>query len=324
MMLHRRVALAGLLALSALAHAQEPVTAWPSRPVKVLLTVSAGSSSDIAMRMIGQAMSSRLGQPLVMENRPGAGGVLGATAVARSAPDGYTLGLITTSHVINPAVVKDIPYDSLKDFTPISLLASGGMVLLANAATPYRSVQDLVAAAKSHPKQIAYGSSGNGGLLHLYTAQIEHQAGIELLHVPYKGLTPMVQDLVGGQVQVGIAALPAAQAFLGSGQLRALAVTSKTRMSALPNVPSLAEIGFPGYDSTGWMVLVAPAGLPTAMQSRLHAAVKGALADPKVAEALAQASMDAVGASPADTVKFLRAESDKHLSTAAKIGLKPQ
>ena len=308
------------LALAAPAHAQPR---YPDRPIKVVLAVSAGASSDIAMRLIATAMGNDLQQPLVIENRPGAGGVLAAVAVAKAPADGYTLGLVTNSHVINPAVIRNIPYDTLGDFTPITLMAQGGMVLLAHPSLGVQSFKTLTALAKAQPGKLSYGSSGNGSLLHLYTAQIERDAGIELNHIPYKGLTAMVQDLVGGQIQIGMAALPATASFIQSGQLKPLAVTSKARMPGLPNVPTLAESGLPGYDNNGWLVLVGPKGLPPAIVARLHAAVQAALADPRVREGLAKASMDPTGASPEETARVLQADLERHMATAARIGLKP-
>jgi tripartite-type tricarboxylate transporter receptor subunit TctC len=298
--------------------------AYPDRPVKVILAVGAGASADIAMRVIAAAMSAQLRQPLVIENRPGAGGVLAASAISRAPADGYTIGLVTNSHVINPAVVKNLPYDTLRDFTPISLLAEGGLVLLATSSLRVQSFRDLVALAAKRPGALTYGSSGSGGLLHLYTAQIEHDAGIQLRHIPYKGLPPMVQDLVAGRVDIGMAALPATAAFIQSGQLNPLAVTSGSRMTSLPNVPTLAESGLPGYDNNGWMILLGPKGLPPGVVARLHAAVKVALADPKVLEALSRASMDPAGTTPEETARVLRADMDRHMATAARIGLKPE
>lgn len=310
-----------VLPLAGSAHAQAK---YPERPVKVVMAASAGSSSDLAMRVIAEAMSRQLRQPLVIENRPGAGGVLAASAVSQSPADGYTLGLITNSHVINPAVIKNLPFDTLRDFTPITLLNQGGMVLLANAALPVHNFADLVALARKRPGFVTYGSSGSGGLLHLYTAQLEHDAGIELRHIPYKGLTPMVQDLVAGQIDIGMAALPATATFIASGRLKPLAVTSKARLPALPNVPTLAEAGVPGYDNNGWMVLVGPKGLAGTTVATLYAAAKAALADPKVAETLTKASMDPVGSTPEETARLLQSDLERHLATARRVGVKPE
>jgi tripartite-type tricarboxylate transporter receptor subunit TctC len=314
------LALAAVVPLAS--HAQQP--AWPNRPIKMIAPVSAGSSIDIVMRSVVQAMSVHLGQPIVIENRTGASGVIGTTVIARAPADGYTLGVVSINHVINPAAMKDIPYDTLKDFTPISTVASGGMVLLAHPSLNVRTWQEFLEAAKKAPGQITYGSSGNGGLLHLFTAQVEHQAGIDLRHIPFNGLAPMMQNLTGGHVQVGMAALPAAQPFIASGQLRVLAVTSRSRMSAVPQIPSLSELGLSGYDSTGWMALVGPAGLPAAIQNRVHDALKLAMADPKVAETVAAAGMEAIASTPEQAARFMRTESEKHLASALRVGLKPQ
>lgn len=297
---------------------------YPDRPIKVILAVGAGASSDIAMRIIAESMSKNLNQPLVMDNRPGAGGVLAASAISKSPADGYTIGLITNSHVINPAVIKNLPYDSLRDFTPITLLAQGGMVLLANASVQVQTLPELVARAKKAPGKLTYGSSGSGGLLHLYTAQMESDAGIQLHHIPYKGLPQMIQDLVAGQVDIGMAALPASVGFIESGKLKPLAVTSKARMTGLPNVPTMAEAGVPGYENNGWMVLVGPKGLPGDVVARLHGAAKAALADPKVVEALSRSAMDPVASSPEETARTLQSDLERHLATAKRIGLQPE
>lgn len=311
----------GMLLAASAASAQSK---YPDRPIKVVMAVSAGASADLTMRVIAEAMGRQLQQPLVLDNRAGAGGVIAAVAVGKAPADGYTIGLITNSHVINPAVVKNLPFDSLRDFTPITLLAQGGMVLLANSSLQVQSFPELVALAKSKPDELTYGSSGSGGLLHLYTAQIEHDAGIRLRHIPYKGLTPMVQDLVGGQVNIGMAALPATMGFIENGKLKPLAVTSRARMAGLPNVPTLAEAGLPGYENNGWMILVGPKGLPDDVIASLHAAAKAALADPKVVETLAKASMDPVGSSPDQTARVLRTDLERHMSTAKRVGLKPE
>jgi tripartite-type tricarboxylate transporter receptor subunit TctC len=319
--LHAIAVSVGLLLATSSGLAQ---TRYPAQPIKVIMAVAPGASSDLAMRVIGEAMSRQLGQALVLDNRPGAGGVLAAAALSKAPADGYTIGLITNSHLINPAVIKNLPFDTLQDFAPITLLTQGGMVLLANPSLRVETFPELVALAKKRPNQITYGSSGVGSLLHLYTAQIEHDAGIELRHIPYKGLTPMVQDLVGGLVEVGMAALPATTAFIESGKLKPLAVTSKTRMPSLPNVPTLAEAGLAGYDNNGWMILVGPKALPREVAVRLRTAAKAALAEPKVMEALAKSSMNPVGATPEETARVLQTDMQKYMSTARRIGLKPE
>jgi tripartite-type tricarboxylate transporter receptor subunit TctC len=271
-----RSALVVLLLISAVeAVAQQ---AWPARPVRLVVPLSPGGFADVPARLLTPRLSAALGKQVFVENRPGAGGTIGADFVAKSAPDGHTLLLVATPHVISAHLYRSLPYDSLKDFAPVAQIASGPYALVVNPKElPVSSVRELIAAAKARPGKIDYASSGNGSAQHLVGALFNTMAGIDLNHVPYKGSGPAMQDLVGGQVQVSFAGIPNVLSQVRNGRLRALAVTGAKRWSELPDVPTIAEAGVPGYEADLWLALAAPAGTPAEIIQRLHAEVGKAL-----------------------------------------------
>jgi tripartite-type tricarboxylate transporter receptor subunit TctC len=303
-----------LLFVFVLAAFAVPVDAqtYPSRPVRIVVPLSPGGFADTPARMLAPRLSAQLGRQFFVENRPGAGGTIGADFVAKSAPDGHTLLLTGTPHVISAHLYKTLPYDALKDFTPVALVASGPYALVVN---PQRlqvdSVRELIAAAKAQPAKIDYASSGNGSAQHLVGALFNSMAGVELNHVPYKGSGPAMQDLISGQVSVSFAGIPNVLGHVKSGRLRALAVTTPKRWSELPEVPTLAEAGVAGYEATLWLNIAGPAGLPAEIVQRLHGEIAKALQDPELQASFRAAGVEATVLAPEPLAAFMRAEHEK-------------
>jgi tripartite-type tricarboxylate transporter receptor subunit TctC len=299
--------LAGL-ALAAAAPAAHAQDAWPSRPIKIVVPFAAGGTSDILARTIGEKLQAELKQTVIVENKAGAGGVIGADAVAKSAPDGYTLLLGTiASHAINPALNPKMPYDAAKDFAPIDLLGSIANVLIVGAAQPYKNVQELVVAAKAKPG-LPFASPGQGSSQHMSGEAFELQAGIDLTHVPYKGSGPAVQDVIAGQIPMSFETATVALPHIQSGKLRALAVTPARRSKVLPDVPTMQEAGIAGFDVASWQALYAPAGTPPAIVNRLNAEVEKILAMPDVKSKLEGLGLEHAPNSPAQFAAFGQAE----------------
>ena len=303
-----------LLFVFVLAAFAVPVDAqtYPSRPVRIVVPLSPGGFADTPARMLAPRLSAQLGRQFFVENRPGAGGTIGADFVAKSAPDGHTLLLTGTPHVISAHLYRSLPYDALKDFTPVALVASGPYALVVNPQRlPVDSVRELIAAAKAQPAKIDYASSGNGSAQHLVGALFNSMAGVELNHVPYKGSGPAMQDLISGQVSVSFAGIPNVLGHVKSGRLRALAVTTPKRWSELPEVPTLAEAGVAGYEATLWLNIAGPAGLPAEIVQRLHGEIAKALQDPELQASFRAAGVEATVLAPEPLAAFMRAEHEK-------------
>ena len=285
---------------------------YPSRPIRLVVPLSPGGFADVPTRMLLPRLSAALGKQVIVENKPGAGGTIGADSVAKSAPDGHTLLVAATPHVISAHLYRALPYDSLKDFAPVALFGAGPYALAVNPQRlPVASVRELIAAAKSAPGKIDYASSGNGSAQHLVSALFNTLAGIELNHVPYKGSGPAMQDLLGGQVPVSFAGVPNVISAVKAGKLRALAVTTPTRWSELPDVPTVAESGIPGYEATLWLGLAAPAGTPAEIIARLYAETAKALLDPELQQSFRSAGVNTAIMNPQEFGVFLRAEHEK-------------
>jgi tripartite-type tricarboxylate transporter receptor subunit TctC len=285
---------------------------YPSRPVRIVVPLSPGGFADTPARMLAPRLSTQLGRQFFVENRPGAGGTIGADFVAKSAPDGHTLLLTGTPHVISAHLYKTLPYDALKDFTPVALVASGPYALVVNPQRlPVSTVRELIAAAKAQPAKIDYASSGNGSAQHLVGALFNSMAGVELNHVPYKGSGPAMQDLISGQVSVSFAGMPNVLGHVKSGRLRALAVTTPKRWSELPEVPTLAEAGVAGYEATLWLNVAGPAGMPTEIVQRLYSEIAKALQDPELQASFRAAGVEATVLAPEPLATFIRAEHEK-------------
>lgn len=278
----------------------------------MVVPLSPGGFADVPTRMLLPRLSAALGKQVFVENKPGAGGTIGADAVAKSAPDGHTLLVTATPHVISAHLYRTLPYDSLKDFAPVALFGSGPYALVVNAQRlPVASVRELIAAARARPGKIDFASSGNGSAQHLVSALFNTMAGIELNHVPYKGSGPAMQDLLGGQVPVSFAGIPNVISSVKAGKLRALAVTTSKRWSELPDVPTVAEAGVPGYEATLWLGIAAPAGTPAEFVNRVYAETAKALQDPELRQSFRTAGVSATVMNPQEFGSFMRAEYDK-------------
>ncbi|WP_332750038.1 Bug family tripartite tricarboxylate transporter substrate binding protein [Hydrogenophaga sp.] len=281
----RMLGVASLIAASAASQAQT----WPERPVRLVVPFPAGGATDAIARVIAQRVSRDIGQQVIVDNKAGAGGTIGSAEAAKAAADGYTLLLTTSStHAISPHLMPRLPYDAIKDFTPIAHLADAASVLLVTPSLPVKTVAELIDYAKKHPGQLNYASSGNGTIVHLTTEAFKAQAGVFITHVPYKGTGPAISDVIAGSVQVLIDAIPSGMPHVKSGRLRALAVTGDKRSALAPELPTLAEAGLPGFSSVTWYGLYAPRGMKPELVGRVHDAFEKAAHAPEVVESLAK------------------------------------
>ena len=300
-----------LFLAAALFTSQLLAQSWPARPVRVVVPLGAGGFADVPARILTPRLAAQTGGTFYVENRPGAGSTIGADFVAKSEPDGHTLLFTATPHVISSHLYKKLPYDALKDFAPVALIASGPYALVVNSQLQVSSVRELIAAAKAQPGEIDYASSGNGSAQHLVSALFGSMAGIELNHVPYKGSGQAMQDLLSGQVKVSFAGIPNVMPHVRSGRLRALAVSTAKRWPDLPDVPTVAEAGVPGYEATLWLCVLAPAGTPAAVLTRLSDEIGKALRDPEMLQNLRNAGIAASYLGPRQFGPFMRAEHAK-------------
>lgn len=294
------------------------------QPLKVIIPASAGSGQDTIIRAVSQSLSAALGgRPVVIENLAGAGGVTGAAALTRAAPDGNTIAMISNNHVVNPSVYKKLPFDTVNDFTPIGLVGSTPFVLVVNPTkVAAKNAKELQTLLKSKPKAFNYASSGNGTIIHLAGAMVVDALDAEVVHIPYKGMGTMVSDLLGGQVEMGVVSVPVAQQHIKSGTLRAIGITSKTRVATLPDVPTMAEQGFPAVDVAGWFAFIGPAKMAPDVTAKLHEAILNAFALPEAKEAMAKQDNVVHPMSPADTGKFFRTEIDRYAQLVKKADVK--
>ncbi|MDF2995778.1 MAG: tripartite tricarboxylate transporter substrate binding protein [Xanthobacteraceae bacterium] len=306
-----RATLFGALAIAILGVAAPCPSAadtFPARPITLVIPFAAGGSTDLVGRLLAQHMSPDLGQPVVVENRPGAGGNVGASAVAKATPDGHTIlmGTVAT-HALNPALYKKMPYDPVTSFAPVSLLAIVPNVLVVNPAFPAKTVKELIDLVKANPGQYTFASSGNGTPLHLSGALFNSMAGIDMQHIPYQGAGPALIDVLSNQVPVMFDNLPSSAGHIKTGKLRALGVTTAKRAPSFPDVPAIAET-LPGYETYTWNALFAPAGTPPQVVARLNAVANKALADPQVQARLAEFSAIVVGSTPEELATHVKAE----------------
>ncbi|CAN7235777.1 tripartite tricarboxylate transporter substrate binding protein [Acidovorax sp. LjRoot118] len=305
----RRRALAqGAAALAALAAPGLVLAQLGDKPLRIILPLSTGSGADGAIRAISNSLAKALGQPVVIENLPGAGGITGTTQLVRAPKDGSVIGVVSNNHVVNPSVYKNIPFDSIEDITPITIIGATPFVLVANPALPAKNVRELIALAKAKPGVLNYGSSGNGTILHLGAAMFVDQAQLDIKHIPYRGMGPLMNDILGGQVQLGVVAVAPAAAHIKAGTLRALGVSTATRVPSLPDVPTIAEQGLPSYALDGWIAAVAPAGIPKAELARLYNGFKNALAMPEARDALVAQGYEIKLTAPEASTAFMRSE----------------
>lgn len=293
-------------------------------PVKFILPVSAGSGLDAIMRASAPQLGKALGAPIVIDNQPGAGGVVGTNAIIKAAPDGHTLGAVSNNHVIYPSVLKSVPFDPIADITPITIMVTSPLVLVVNPKVPARNMKELVALLKANPGKYNYASSGNGTILHLATELFKETTGTFMTHIPYRGVAPMISDLMGGQVDVGVLAVPSVQGQLKSGALRGICVASTERSSGAPDVPTSAEAGYPKYLVEGWTAAVGPKGLPPEQVARIHQAFATAFATPEVKEAMTKQGNTIVISTPEQAGKFFKSEFAKYAAIVKRAGVVPQ
>ena len=308
----RALAAATLLALAGPALAQD---AWPTKPVRMIVPFAPGGSTDVVARMVGQRLSALWGQPVVIENRAGAGGNVGADVVAKAPGDGYTLLMASGSVTINPSLYKRMPFDTKKDLLPITNVAQGPMLVVVQDGSPYKTLKDLIAAAKAKPGSINFASAGVGSQVHLAAENFADAAGIDIQHVPYKGEALGYNDLIAGQVQLMVGNFTAASALLAPNRLRALAVTSKSRMPQLPDVPTAHEAGLPNFENIGWFGLFAPAGTPGTVIQKVQADVAKVMAETEIKARLYVQGMSPVVNSTADFTRQI----DQELGRWAKV-----
>ncbi|MBM3366990.1 MAG: tripartite tricarboxylate transporter substrate binding protein [Betaproteobacteria bacterium] len=297
--------------------------AWPAKPIKYIVPFAAGGTTDILGRMIGAKLAEALGQPVVVENRPGAAGALGVEMLAKSAPDGYTIGGGTvSSHAINVSLYSKLPYDPLKDFTPITMLATLPNMLVIHPSIPANTVQELVAFLKANPNKHSFGSAGNGTSQHMSGEMFKSMTGVQMQHIPYKGSGPMIPDLLGGVLSMSFENVTTAFPPARQGKLKALAVTSSKRSFLAPDVPTMQEAGLQGYDISSWQALFAPAGLPREIHERLYAETAKALRAPDVTKRLQDLGLDAGGMRPEELNALIRADIPKLAKVVRESGAK--
>lgn len=315
-----RLFLVLLLAASLPAAAQ-----YPAKPVRLVVPFPAGSTPDIVGRTLGEKLREAWGQPIVVDNKTGAGGNIGTAEAAHAAPDGYTLLIgINGPIAVNRALYKELPYDPEKDLEPLSLLASGAQMLAVHPSVPAADLGQFIAYAKANPDKLSYGSVGAGSASHLTMELLKSQAGIALVHVPYRGFPPVVQDLLAGNIQATFAIIPAVLPQVKAGKLKALAVTSARRTPIAPDVATVAEQGFPRFDATAWIGLLAPAGLPREIAARIAGDTQRAMALPEVRELLGKQGFDVVGSTPAEFAKFIRSETAKWTAVVKATGARAE
>jgi tripartite-type tricarboxylate transporter receptor subunit TctC len=299
-------------------------TGYPAKPVRFIVPSAAGGGTDIIARALGQKLSESLGQQFIVDNHPGAGQMIGIEMAAKSAADGYTILMAASTLAINPVMYKKVPYDALRDFAPITQAATLANVLVVHPSLPVKSVAELIAYAKQRPGQLNFASAGVGTSPQMSIELLKSMAGIDMVHIPYKGSTPGVVDLLAGQVSVMAPNLLTALPHIKAGKLRALAVTSAKRSEGLPDVPTIAESGLPGYDSTQWYGVLAPAGTSRAIVARLHDEIVRALRTPDVLQRLAADGAEPVGSSPEEFAAFIKTEMVKWAKVASAAGIQPE
>ncbi|WP_411859877.1 Bug family tripartite tricarboxylate transporter substrate binding protein [Cupriavidus pauculus] len=315
---------AALIATGATLPMAHAADAWPSKPITLVVPFAAGGTTDIVGRAVGQKLGEALGQPVVVDNRPGAGGTLGAANVARAQPDGYTFLLATIAHTMAPGIYKSLPYDFQKDLEPIGMVASTPNVLIVNEQIPVKTVQELIAYIKAHPGKVNYGSAGIGSTEHLSGELFRSATGTDISHVPYKGGAPMMTDIIAGQIQMAIETSPSANPHIKSGKVRALAVTSARRSAAYPGVPTVAESGVPGYEVVTWYALMAPRGTPDAIKQRAGAELAKVLKQPDVVKRFDEQGVTAGDMNAPQLAAFIKTETTKWIKVAKDSGAKAE
>ncbi len=315
----RRTVLACALGLAAFGAAAQ---GYPNRPVKIVVPFGPGGFTDVVARILGQKLGAAMGGSFIIENKPGAGSTIGADMVAKAAPDGYTLVMISSTHTISPSIYKTIPYDPIKSFTPISKLVDSAYVLVVNPnKTSASSVKEFIEQAKAKPDALHYASSGNGSTQHLMGGLFESMSGTQLKHVPYRGSNLAMTDLIGGVVESSFAGITNALPHLATGKLKALAVTTATRAPQMPNVPTLQEAGVPGYDASNWLALLGPAGMPKDLVQRLNSEIAKIMAQPDTQKALFDAGVQVGLSTPEELAQLMQVEMSKWAKIVKTAGI---
>jgi len=309
-------------ALTAPAFSQD-AAGYPARPIRMIVPFAPGGGLDISTRLIGQKLTEKWGQNIVVDSRPGAATIVGTEIASKSAPDGYTVLMITTTFAINPGLYPKLPYDPLKDFTPVTQLNSQPNVLVVTPSFPGKSVKDLIALAKAKPGELTFATPGAGSAPHLSAEMFQRAAGVKMIHVPYKGIPPAVTDVMGGRVTMLFTTTISAAPHINAGKLRAIAITSAKRQSSMPDVPTVGET-LPGYRAEAFQGMVAPAGVPQAIVSKLSAEVARIVRLPDVAQRFQLDGADAVGSTPQEFAAFLKAEMQKWSKVVRDAGIKPE
>jgi tripartite-type tricarboxylate transporter receptor subunit TctC len=319
------LALLRIAVLAALGTTSALAQTYPAKPLRILIAQAPGSATDVISRVVANRLSEGLGQPIVIEARPGAGGVVGTESAARSAPDGYTLFMANNStHGSNPAVYAKLPYDAVNDFAPIAFVASVPYVLVVDPALPVSSVQELIAHAKSRPGKMNYASAGNGSTHHFCGELLKSMSGIDMLHIPYKGSPPAIAGLLGGEVSLMFANLTDIGSQIKGGKVKALAVSTPKRAGSLPELPTLSEAGLPGFEITSWFGLLAPAGTPAAIIARLNAETNKVLARADVRDTLGAQGLEVASGTPEQFAAHIKSEIAKFTKIGKGAGIKAE
>jgi tripartite-type tricarboxylate transporter receptor subunit TctC len=306
------------------AAAQKNADAYPTRPVRFIVPFAPGAANDLIARALGSRLAETWNQSVLVDNRPGGNTVIGSEIVARAPADGHTLLQIGLAHAVNPSVIAKLPYDTLRDFTAIAQTGEAPFILVVNPALPVKSVGDLVALARAKPGTLAYGSTGAGGTSHLMGELLRSKAGIDLIHVPYKGLAPALTDVMGGQIQFSFGSWSTVGPFVKAGKLRALAVTSAKRSPVTPELPSIAEEGYKGYDATPWWGVAGPGGMPRALTQRINADIRRALASAELRERFAAQGIEIVSGTPEQFLALIKADMARWAQVVKAAGIKAE
>jgi tripartite-type tricarboxylate transporter receptor subunit TctC len=322
-----RSILAALIAAfgASAAQAQDSARGYPDKPIRIIVGFAAGGIADLGARLLGDHITRETGQPVIVENRTAAAGTVAALAVAKAPPDGYTIGLVLSGQlVINPFVQKQMPFDVLKELLPVAALGDAPQMIAVNAEVPAKTLKEFVALAKAKPGSLNYGSAGHGSLPHLSAAEFVRQAGIDMVHVPYKGNAPATADLLAGRIQLLSSSIGGLQPGLDAGKTRLLLVATKARLPYIPDVPTSAEAGIPDYLMTVWLGVVAPAGTPQPIVDRIHALVQGMLKDPVMVKRMAAAAIDVMPMSQGEFAAFVKDEHARWQKIVKDAGVEPQ
>ena len=303
------------------AHAQQM---FPARPVRLIVPFTAGAINDLIARLLAAKLAEGWRQQVVVDNRPGAGTVIGTDLVAKANPDGYTLLLASAAFAINPTLYEKLPFDPLRDFAPVSLIGAAPFIMVVTPSLPARSVKELVALAKSKPGQLSYASTGTGATAHLIGEMLKTAAGVDLIHIPYKGFAPALTDVIAGQVQVTYGSYSTLAPHIQAGRVRALAVTGAQRSQVTPDLPTIAEAGYPNFNATAWWGVVAPARVPAALIQELYTALAAIVSTPQMRERLVREGVDVVGNRPEQFAVFIRDEIRRWGTAVKQSGAKPE